>query len=137
MIAKGAQSFCKEDISLIENYEQAINDKNEYWVCHHKFETYYGIKSDELQQMKLYNKRPPNELIFIKKSEHRAHHGKYKHKLEIGPDFSWEKYYELQRLKSKMTLKRLDRLKKINPIAYMSIIHYNRRGVKNWLFTRY
>jgi len=36
MIFESATLFCKDDISLIENYEEAINDENETWICHHK-----------------------------------------------------------------------------------------------------
>ena len=35
---KQAKKYCKEDISLIENYEQAVNDNNQMWVCHHREE---------------------------------------------------------------------------------------------------
>ena len=34
---KSVSSFCKDDISKIENYEQAINDTKR-WVCHHRLE---------------------------------------------------------------------------------------------------
>lgn len=35
---QGAKQKCKDNISLIENYEQAVNDKSQMWVCHHRLE---------------------------------------------------------------------------------------------------
>ena len=32
-----AKSYCKDDISLIENFEKAIADDN-IWDCHHRKE---------------------------------------------------------------------------------------------------
>ena len=31
-----AKLYCKDDISLIENYEQAVNDPINKWVIHHR-----------------------------------------------------------------------------------------------------
>ena len=70
--------FCCEDISLIENYEQAINDDIQMWDCHHRFETDKGMSSKQLKKMGLYYNRPANELIFLKKTEHRRLHYKGK-----------------------------------------------------------
>ena len=37
MISKSnAEKYCAEDISLIENYKDAINDKFYKWHCHHR-----------------------------------------------------------------------------------------------------
>lgn len=33
-----AKKYCKDDISKIENYEQAINDKENIWECHHRLQ---------------------------------------------------------------------------------------------------
>ena len=32
---RNAKLFCCEDISLIENYNEAINS-SEVWICHHR-----------------------------------------------------------------------------------------------------
>lgn len=63
--------YCCEDISLIENYEEAINSSDK-WECHHKL----GLNKSkqELIDIGLYYDRPASELIFIKQSEHRALH---------------------------------------------------------------
>ena len=33
-----AKKFCKDDISLIENFDKAISDSNQTWDCHHRRE---------------------------------------------------------------------------------------------------
>lgn len=53
---------------LIENYEEAINDKNELWCCHHKMEEVFS--KAELIRAGWYYDRRPEELIFIRCSEH-------------------------------------------------------------------
>lgn len=35
-----AYAFCKEDISKIENYEEAVNDKSQCWDCNHLKDLY-------------------------------------------------------------------------------------------------
>ena len=30
--------YCRDSLDKIENYEQAINDKENVWDCHHKLE---------------------------------------------------------------------------------------------------
>ena len=72
-----AKKFCEEDISLIENYEQAVNDKNNKWDCHHRLGEQYSRKY--LIENGLYKKRPASELIFILEEEHRRFHNKGKH----------------------------------------------------------
>ena len=70
---KNVKKFCRDDISMIENYENAINDKTQVWDCHHRRETIYSAK--ELIDIGEYYNRPACELIFLTKSEHtRLHH---------------------------------------------------------------
>ena len=77
---KGAKRFCCEDISQIENYIQAISDKNQVWCCHHRREydesTGKFTLSFELKNQGLYYHRPSSELIFMTLSDHRALHYK-------------------------------------------------------------
>lgn len=70
-----AYAYCKEDISLIENYDIAINDNKRY-VCHHK----NGLLKSrtELIEQKLYFNRPADELIFMEIAEHNSLHNKSK-----------------------------------------------------------
>ncbi len=81
MISKWhAQSYCCEDISMIENYELAVND-TELWDCHHRDEIRTlpsGMKVYRTQQELIDNGRyydcPANELIFIKHIDHLSLH---------------------------------------------------------------
>lgn len=70
--------FCCEDISKIENYEQAIHDETQVWDCHHRNEIQPDgtrISREDLILHGLYYHRPASELVFITKSEHlRLHH---------------------------------------------------------------
>jgi hypothetical protein len=70
------KKYCKEDVSLIENYDIAMNDKSQTWHCHHKLgvNTDYCNSTDELKLMGIYYDRPACELIFVTKDEHRKIH---------------------------------------------------------------
>lgn len=70
------RSFCKEDISLIENYDKAIADNTQTWDCHHRLEIQGKkiLSVKELKEQKLYYKRPACELIFLTHSEHSILH---------------------------------------------------------------
>lgn len=76
-----AKKYCAEDISLIENYKEAVSSK-ELYHCHHRLE----IQDDkcyfakELKQMNLYYGRPASELIFLKAREHKDLHFDYSEK---------------------------------------------------------
>lgn len=70
--------FCCEDISRIENYEEAVNS-SETWDCHHRLETkcpIYKPTVKELKEWNLYYNRPANELIFLTRAEHNKLHNK-------------------------------------------------------------
>lgn len=84
---KNIQRFCKEDPSLIENYDKAIADTTHIWDCHHRLEI-QGNEVHSMQELKesgLYYHRPACELIFLIHSEHsslhkgKAHPNKGKH----------------------------------------------------------
>ena len=79
MIAKNLKRICKDDISKIENYEQAINDKENMWICHHRLELTldgeYAHSAKELDRLGMYYNRPYFELIFLTKTEHGKLHG--------------------------------------------------------------
>ena len=73
MISKrSAKAFCKDDISLIENYDKAISDTTQLWHCHHRRETIFS-KSDLIEIGEYYN-RPACELIFLTPLEHHRFH---------------------------------------------------------------
>ena len=70
--------YCRDDISKIENYEQAINDKENMWVCHHRLELTINDEQahtkEELIRFGMYYHRPYFELIFMKRGEHTTLH---------------------------------------------------------------
>lgn len=69
-----AKRYCSDDISLIENYHEAIADQTKMWDIHHRREsdsegrTLFTHK--KLKEMGLYFKRPASELIFVTRSMH-------------------------------------------------------------------
>lgn len=67
---KGARKYCREDISLIENYELALNDETQTWHIHHRLEIQDDkqVSVEELIEQGLYYGRPAKELLFITKS---------------------------------------------------------------------
>ena len=73
-----ANIYCSEDIALIENYHEAIADKNKVWDIHHRREcdsegrTLFTRK--QLKEMGLYFNRPASELMFVTRSTHRKLH---------------------------------------------------------------
>ena len=75
---KYAKSYCSEDISLIENYHEAIADEKRTWDIHHRRECDENgrtlFTSKQLKDMGLYFKRPASELIFVTKSMHSKLH---------------------------------------------------------------
>ena len=78
-----SNAFCVEDISNIENYEKAVNDKTQTYACHHRFETHTSdgerrkvdISKEELIALGMYYHRPAQELIYLTNKEHiKLHH---------------------------------------------------------------
>lgn len=78
MIPGTAYDYCCEDISLIENYEAALADKKETWVCHHRLGIELNKSKKELKKMGLYKNRPASELIFLTDFDHKSLHNKGK-----------------------------------------------------------
>lgn len=75
-----AKMYCKDDISKIENYQEAVNDKENKWVVHHRLETTldgkFANEKKDLIRMNMYYNRPYFELIFLTTREHRQIHNK-------------------------------------------------------------
>ena len=71
--------FCRDDIKLIENYDEAVNDTENVWVCHHRLELTmdgeFANSTKDLIRYGMYYKRPYFELIFLPRSEHKRIHG--------------------------------------------------------------
>lgn len=78
-----ASDYCCEDISLIENYNEAVNSEEEY-DCHHRLETHdengelreIFLTSKELVKMGKYYNVKADELIFMPRHEHLSMHSK-------------------------------------------------------------
>lgn len=82
---KRARLFCREDVSLIENYDKAIADNTQTWVLHHRDEIRVlpsGMVAKrsvkELIENGRYYHCPANELIFLTSAEHTSMHQKGK-----------------------------------------------------------
>ena len=71
---KKAQKYCKEDISKIENYEQAVNDTTQVWDCHHRTEIWWNCTKKDLIENECYYNRKACELIFLTHAEHARIH---------------------------------------------------------------
>lgn len=69
-----AKTYCCEDISLIENYELAVNDTTQTWECHHILGEQYSRKY--LKENGLYENRPACEFRFMTKLDHNRLHTK-------------------------------------------------------------
>lgn len=67
-------AYCCEDISKIENYDIAVNDSTQRYVCHHRKGTDLKLTREELKAAGLYFNRPADELIFLTVSEHARLH---------------------------------------------------------------
>ena len=90
MICKNrVKKFCSEDISLIENYQEAINDTTQTWHCHHRLEIELNKSGNELINMNLYYNRPASELIFLRKSDHMSLHQKIHNNFNYRKVIGW------------------------------------------------
>lgn len=91
--ARFCKQCCCDDLKLIENYNEAINDKMHTWELHHRLETHNSdgerriidISRDELKALDMYYNRPANELIFMTTKEHTSLHIKGKYVGEKNP----------------------------------------------------
>lgn len=80
-----AATFCTKP-ELIENYEKAINDTTQTWVCHHRLETHnsdgilrqVALSQKELDALGMLYDRPPEEFIFLTQAEHRILHNSFR-----------------------------------------------------------
>ena len=75
---KKVKRYCKEDISKIKNYEQAVNDTTQTWHLHHRTETWWNCTAKELIENECYYNRKACELIFLTPEEHKRLHMKGK-----------------------------------------------------------
>lgn len=86
MISKTIYKLC-DTPELIENYNEAISDKEVVWEVHHRLETQFSdgtprpfssaLSKAELIALGMYWKRPVCELIFLDKKSHAQLHKPY------------------------------------------------------------
>lgn len=65
------KKYCK-DYTLIKNYEEAVNDQSQVWICHHILGEI--LSKEQLIDHDFYYDVPPCMLKFVTKSEHRRLH---------------------------------------------------------------
>lgn len=88
---KCVKRYCKDDISLIENYDKAITDDTQTWHCHHKLEI-QGEFTNSIELLKkcgLYYNVPAWQLIFLTHNDHTRLHAYFK-KTMLGKSHSEE-----------------------------------------------
>ena len=86
--------YLEGDETLIENYDKAIADTTQTWVCHHRRELEPDRKTiEDLKALGLYWNRPPEELIFLTNSDHWKLHMQGENNSMFGKS-SWEKCTE-------------------------------------------
>ena len=69
------KKFCK-DYTKIENYEEAVNDTTQTWICHHILGEI--LTRSQLLDHEFYYDVPPCMLKFVTRSEHNHLHMKGK-----------------------------------------------------------
>ena len=73
-----AKRYCSDDISLIENYQDAISDEDRMWEIHHRRESDENgrtlLTHKQLKEMGLYFNRHASELMFVTRSMHKKLH---------------------------------------------------------------
>lgn len=82
MVSEKLELYCSEDPSLIENYDKAINDNTQTWVCHHRLENELKVCRNYLLNHDLYFNRPASELILLTREEHCRLHSTFNRQLK-------------------------------------------------------
>ena len=71
-----AKSYCRDDISTIKGYAEAVADKKNLWICHHiNGESFTGFSRKDLEKLNMIYQRPASELKFVTFKEHNDLHG--------------------------------------------------------------
>lgn len=98
------KNFCKEEISKIDNFDKALNDKTQTWHCHHRTEIWWDCSKKELIENGCYYNRNACELIFLTPEEHISLHRKGKvfseeHRKKISESLKGVQHSEDARIK--------------------------------------
>lgn len=119
MICKRISYICN-DYENIENYEQAVADKENMWICHHRLELdENGHRLNTVKQLKdkdMYYHRPSEELIFLTAEEHWKIHmnDEQKKRLSKHQKKLWKNADKLRDVKAKAKQRRDDGLNLVN-----------------------
>lgn len=84
--------YCSEPLEHIENYEEAVNDTEHKWDCHHRLEIQGQFRNSKelLVKCGMYYHVPASQLIFLRQDVHRKIHTKGKPSTTIGKHHSEE-----------------------------------------------
>lgn len=119
MISKRIRYIC-EDFENIENYEQAMADTDNMWICHHRLELdEEGHRLNTMQELKakkMYYHRPSEELIFLTPDEHWKIHmnDEQKKRLSKHQKKLWKSADKLREVKAKARERRDNGLNLVN-----------------------
>lgn len=118
---KRVKQYCKDPINLIENYQAAISDLTQMWVCHHRKEIDLDLTYKELIELNIYYQVPASDLIFLTRSDHTTlHHQTPKRKEQLrermlGEDNPMRGKQHTQETRKKLKEKRKFRIGKNAP----------------------
>ena len=73
MVSNQLKRYCYEP-ELVENYDKAMADTEQMWVCHHRVETIMCCGREELISKGAYYDRPAHDIILLTRAEHRHVH---------------------------------------------------------------
>ena len=106
--------YCCEDLSMVENYEEAMNSKDR-WCIHHRLETHNSdgekrsifISKAELIALGMYYNRPASELIFMKLSDHLILHREFDRKGKLHSEETKRKMSEAKKHMTEETKRKM------------------------------
>lgn len=108
--------YCSEPLERIENYEEAVNDKDHKWECHHRLEIQGQFRNSKelLIRCGMYWHVPASQLIFLRSDEHRKLHHNGRTAWNKGKS-SWNK--GKKNIYSEETLRKMSEAKKGKPLS--------------------
>ena len=89
MVSNQLKRYCYEP-ELVENYDKAMADKEQMWVCHHRVETIMCCGREELISKGAYYDRPAHDIILLTRAEHRHVHNLGRNNPMFGKQLSEE-----------------------------------------------
>lgn len=141
-----ARRYCYET-EKIENYSNAVADKEHVWDCHHRLEVQGQFRNSVklLKRCMMYFNRPASELIFLPHGEHMRLHSKGRNisdeaKRKISEANKGNKYClgkhhseETRRKRSTSLINNPDKSKRVNMLGDKEIIFPSTMEAERWL----